>query len=165
MKILKAYDQWCLDTLEAILTWLNEWLSISQRTVEKILIAIYVCSPLTQPSRTRILSFALCALIGVLLWMQMILPEAVRATRNLMPGMRSVRLCAQAFGILVIVTPPYTPRLVIPAAMQIVAWVVFQYSTCITNTGHRGRKRALSLAKLKALFGTEWMPQPEMVPR
>lgn len=166
MKILIAYDKWCLSTLEAILTWFNEWLSVSQRVVEKALIILYVFAPIVNvPRPSAFISISFCGLIGVMLWIQALEPEAVREARAHAPGVGVLRVCMQVFAICVMSMPPHGIKVDIGVGLQMCSYVLFQYSVSIGNTGERGRHRALSMAKLKELFGTEWMPQPEMMPR
>ena len=42
VKGLVLYDHWCLTLVALIEMWLNDWLSLTQRRVEMVLIGIYV---------------------------------------------------------------------------------------------------------------------------
>jgi hypothetical protein len=50
-----------------------------------------------------------------------------------------------------------------PQALAQLLYAVFFYVTNITSNGKPGRRRKIVLAKLKKMFGLEWIPKPAPV--
>ena len=73
-----------------------------------------------------------------------------------------LQICLGFFAIVAVVPPPPSASNI--AVAQIV-YVVFIYMTDITSNGERGRRRKLSWAKIKELFGTVWIPKPLLTPQ
>ena len=170
MKLAVAYDQWCEGRVRALLLFLEEWLSISQKYAERGMIALYVTlvanpwssSTVSLPPR----AFLAC-MLGYFMWTIHRRPEAVREISRWIPRYKAayriiLQICLGFFAIVAVVPPPPSASNI--AVAQIV-YVVFIYMTDITSNGERGRRRKLSWAKIKELFGTVWIPKPLLTPQ
>jgi hypothetical protein len=171
MKSLIRYDAWCCESVQGLLKWLDEWLSISQKYAERSMIVLYVLLVLI-PSDWKwatILSRVICGpWVG---WMMWILHRRPAATRKFWEKSQSLALCRIVLQcglglvvVFILAAPPYTWSN-IPLALAQVVYVVFFYATDITSDGGHGKRRKLFLAELKKMFGTEWIPKPMVVPR
>jgi hypothetical protein len=171
MKWLIDYDAWFFHSVEGLLKWLDEWLSISQEYAERGMIALYVVLTLL-PSKwmlSFVLAKTICALsIGTLMWMLHKRSAAVRKYTQRSRFEAVNRIILQGvFGVMaatVLFVPPHQWTDV-PTAVAQVVYVVFFYATDITSDGERGRRRKAALAELKKMFGTEWIPKPLLEPR
>ena len=175
MRFLIAYDRWCLDRVEALLKSLEEWFSISQKRAEQGMIAIYTvlsvvgCFTLkTLPLSVRCESFVV--FLGLAWLMYVTMHRRSAWERRLLRYMKIGPVYRMFLQMIILYTmainlfaSPHYPSDLITAAAQLV-FLLFCLSTCICSDGKRGRKRKLALAKLKELFGSEWIPKPVSVP-
>lgn len=169
MELLVAYDRWCEGRVRALLLFLEELFSISQKHAERGMIAFYLVLVASPPYRTK-MSFPIqmcgACLVASLMWVQHRRPEALRERARLDP---TVYACARIiiqflFGSLFVFDLVSPDRAIAAAASQAV-YLIFYYMIDITSNGERGRRRKLAWAKIKELFGTEWMPKPAMAPQ
>ena len=171
---LVAYDEWFAGRVEALLKWLEEWLSISQKYAERGMIILYLALMELQPSvkGTIWLRAGIVILMFCVLWWLHRRPFANRGTTKRYPFAAVSRVLIQAFLLLVAAdffvfyffALPHSPSLIGTGAAQIV-YLVFIYMTDIASNGERGRRRRLAWEELKKLFGTEWIPKPLPVPQ
>jgi hypothetical protein len=170
MSLIVAYDNWCIDHLEALLRWLEEWLSISQKRTEQGMILLYIALTMAQ-TKTSIASAAVSAIgagaIGMVMWYLHRRPAAVRGIQKGWWPNALVRVLIQMLFALfitsILVRPPHHWGDWANAAAQL-DYLIYFYVTDINSGGQRGRKRKLAWAELKKLFGTEWMPKPASEP-
>ena len=159
-----AYDRWCDRVIAVALLWLEEWLSIKQKAVERFIMGLYTCILLSPSSwRVRISNIALAAFMLGLMWSFHRRPAAERGVARRIDMLALWRALLQLTTLVGSVIEacllPYNMTLVL-----LPLWIVFIYVTDISNHGHPGRRRKLALAELKKLFGTEWMPKPASMP-
>lgn len=172
MELLVAYDRWCEGRVRAFLLLLEEWLSISQKYAERGMIVLYV-TLLAGPSHPTELSFPVWLSVALLaapsMWFLHRRPDAMRECGKFL---RKIHACFRvglqffsgAIAIFELTTWAHTQR-DIPAAAAQVTYLVFYYMIDIASKGKPGRRRKLAWAKLKELFGTEWIPKPVVVPQ
>ncbi len=170
MKILAAGDAWFNDRVEALLKWLEEWFSISQKWAERGMMAVYVALILIPPSWSVSWISAKTAVAFLIvgpMWILHRKPEAARGLMLRYPLFSVVRTVLCMFvvflGISCLADTPYEFSKDAIGISQFV-YVVFFYMTDISSKGERGRKRKLALEELKKLFGVEWIPKPVNVP-
>ena len=147
MGLLIAYDRWCEDRVRALLVFLDEWLSISQKNAERGLIALYnMLVFLAEPrsvSGFAVRMFVMLA-IGTAMWQLHRRPEALRRREYLSPFHAALRVFLQAFlgGLAIIdLLPPHAASTI---AMAQVVYLIFFYMTNITSNGERGQRRKLA---------------------
>jgi hypothetical protein len=171
MKWLIDYDAWFFHSVEGLLKWLDEWLSISQKYAERGMIALYIVLTVIPPKWTLsvvLVKIAAAFCISPLMWLMHIRPAAIRrytqgsrfqaVNRLILQGVFGVMAAAVLFAL----PHQWTD---VPTAVAQVVYVVFFYATDITSEGERGRRRKAALAELKKMFGTEWIPKPLLEPR
>lgn len=167
---LIVYDMWCEGRVKALLTWLQEWFSISQKHIEEGMIVLYM--GLLMPSWKWKLPW-LCVNIFIALFVGSTMiwlhrkPETSRGTAKYYPELRVLRVMFQAICLLLcsvfLLAPPHRITDRYCAIAQIV-YLVFFYMTDINSNGKPGRRRKLALAELKKLFGAAWIPKPALEP-
>lgn len=170
IKALIDGDAWFADRVEALLKWLEEWLSISQKWAERATLALYVVLIIV-PEKLDL--YEIGAKVFLAFWLAFInwhlhrRPESMRNSTQRNPMYRAVRAVLGLFLIFLAAALYGMPRHLLvdftSGTAQLV-YLVFFYMTDITSNGERGRKRKLALAELKKLFGTEWIPKPVTVP-
>ena len=171
MKWLIDYDAWFFHSVEGLLKWLDEWLSISQKYAERGMIALYIVLTVIPPKWTLsvvLVKIAAAFCISPLMWLMHIRPAAIRrytqgsrfqaVNRLILQGVFGVMAAAVLFAL----PHQWTD---VPTAVAQVVYVVFFYATDITSDGERGRRWKAALAELKKMFGTEWIPKPLLEPR
>jgi len=165
------YDQWIFHLLEALLLWLEEWFSISQKRAEQGMILLYVLLYMPSPFWNFIVIPAkfLCAgSVGYFMWTLHRRPDFVRKSSREDQTMVVIRIVLQiSFGsiagfILYQVPHRWTD---LPQALAQLLYAAFFYVTNITSDGKPGRRRKMALAELKKMFGLEWIPKPIPVPQ
>lgn len=168
---ISHYDQWCFHRVEALMLWLEEWLSISQERAEQGMIALYIFLYLI-PSDWKLdillVKIACSFSMGGLMWGLHRRPAAVRKLwqrSRFYPGVRIVLqvifVCIAGFELLA--TPHRWTDLLLSFSQ--IVYLVFYYATDMTSDGERGRRRKLVLAELKKMCGTEWIPKFVPMPR
>jgi len=171
MKWLIDYDAWFFHSVEGLLKWLDEWLSISQKHAEQSMIALYLILTMIPPKWTLsvvLVKIAEAFCISPLMWLMHIRPAAIRRYTQGSRFQAVNRLILQGvFGVIAAVVFFMSPHQWTDAPMAVaqVVYVVFFYATDITSDGERGRRRKAALAELKKMFGTEWIPKPLLEPR
>ena len=170
LKVLIAYDLWCIGRVAALLRWLEEWLSISQKWAERGLIALYMLLIITTPASGQVLvaiKIFVALWVGTGIWTLHRRPAALRERWRRDKVLALARVFIQVFigsiTVVILFLPRYQPGNCFLGAAQIV-YLVFFYMTGIHFGGERGRRRKLAWAELKKLFGTEWMPRPLPAP-
>ena len=166
MRFLIAYDAWCIGRVEALLLWLEEWLSISQKQVERGLIVLYmllIMVPSSWALGIVIVRIFVAISVGMMMWWLHRQPAAYREMGKRNALMAVARVIIQAFlgflAAILFILPPHRLIDYATGAAQVV-YLVFYYMTDIHSGGERGRRRKLAWAELKKLFGTEWIPRP-----
>lgn len=171
---LIVYDMWCEGWVKALLLWLEEWFSISQKHVEEGMIVLYLALQMAAaPWTTRRLSLLglniamWIFVVGTMIWLHR-KPAARRGMPKYFPELRLLRVMLQViiFGMAGIsfVFPPHRASDIGIGIAQIL-YLVFFYMTDTNSNGKPGQRRNLALAELKKLFGTAWIPKPELEPQ
>jgi hypothetical protein len=167
MKFLATLDKWIEGSITTVLVWLEEWLSISQKYVERFLILLYLGLLLT-PWSPHLLAIGIelfaALIMGTIMWHLHRKPKAWRGLMRLRPGARQLRavfaiICVLYSAVEIVLPRQRTVDSVESGLLQII-YIVFIYCTDIANQGERGRKRKLAWDEIKKLFGTEWVPKP-----
>jgi hypothetical protein len=171
MKIMAAGDTWLEGRVEALLLWLEEWFSVSQKWAERGTMAVYIALILVprslEPAQIG-LKLGLALLVGSMMWFLHRKPEAVRRLARRDPMFGVVRAVIAAFMVFlsaeIALMPPHNTATAASGLAQVV-YLVFFYMTDITSGGECGRKRKLALEELKKMFGDlAWIPKPAQVP-
>lgn len=169
MRILYAYDQWCLAKLETFLVWLEEWFSIPQKTVERALIVIYLAIFVLPPSNHARSATFICAFcLGYMMWILHQRPQAVRFLTRRNKTSAILRLSFQfwcGFVVFRCLLSLFHRLDDITNAILVIDYLIFFYMIDLNSEGTPGRRRKLALAELKKLFGTEWIPEPAPIPQ
>jgi hypothetical protein len=167
MNPIERYDGWVRGKVKSCLDWLYEWLSISQKAVERSLIFIYALA-----SAILIMSAARHE-INIPIWMQSLIsllmifflwdwhtdPSTVRSIKHTHSYHAIFRVLWQ-FMALTSLFPPYKGKLIdIGFPLADIAFTLFLYVVASNCGGERGRKRKMAWAKLKELFS--WLPEPQ----
>lgn len=167
---LIVYDMWCEGRVRALLVWLEEWFSISQKQVEEGMIALYLVLYMAS-WQWKLPYLAAEIAVNIFVGLTMVWlhrkPAATRGGVRRYPELGALRILIQVIvllfaGILLFI-PPFRVTDIFLAVAQIV-YLVFFYMTDISSQGQSGRRRKLALAELKKLFGTAWIPKPALVP-
>jgi hypothetical protein len=163
-----AYDDWVFRRVEAMLLWLEEWCSISQKAAERAMIVGYVFLFLSMASVQHALMVALvqypfALIITYFMWSIHRTPAAARWGPHAPDGLKRLRVLMQVFLLsLGALSIALQPRHISSYAdfLRQADYVLFYYSCQIGSNGERGRRRKLALAELKKMFGTAWIPKP-----
>jgi hypothetical protein len=154
MPILIAYDAWFEGRIEALLRWLDNWLSISQKWAERGMIAIYVVLYLcdeTEALALIALRLSIAFFLAMIMWHLHRSPAAMRGRRKRVPFYPLIRVGFQLLmcgsGALASQTAKSQRETISLMAMQIV-YIVFFYATDIAFDGESGRKRKLAWEKI-----------------
>lgn len=171
MKILRTYDQWCYECTELLLIWLKEWFSLSQKTVERSMIVLYVffadaINIIIFPAHWYIyLTYGIC--IVPLMWILHLRPEAMRKGLKThyfsVTGRIVIQFIFVLLSMMFLTIKPYKITIVFPILANII-YIVFYYMVDISSGGNPGRRCKLAWAELKKLFGTEWIPKTVPIP-
>ena len=151
---------------QCVLVWLVEWLSVSQRKLERVVIFSYL---ITEPVYLRMkpASSMWFVVLVEIIWGALLFgwhrhTDKERWQRLLAADGSGLRVFYLACWLLLLAS-------LYPARHE--AWVFVEafasglrlaalYFTSLPESGQPGRRRRLALDKVKAMFGTSWMPQP-----
>ena len=168
-----AYDGWLRGRTTALLDWLYEWLSISQKVVERTLIGVYIVGSLVLVVASAMLVHSyLIPPILTILELQMVAmliryhrqPSTVRTALHRLYGAHLVRLFWQILALLALVNAvshhPTVGNVVYDFSVVVLntTYMTFLYVVASNCDGERGRRRKLAWSKLKELFS--WLPDP-----
>ena len=163
MHWILRYDRWFESWVRAVLSWLEEWFGLAQKTVERALIVIYLVLAFYPVSRNHI-GDVICTMTFVTLVMvtQHRRPAAIRGLHHFARILRVVVIVPILLLMALILTLPMVKARNSPGmGLAQLVYLVFFYMTDISNHNERGRRRGLALAKLKELFGdVSWLPKP-----
>ena len=165
MNTLVKYDKWCLSVVRATLLWVEEWLSISQRRIERVMIVTYLALALVDAGRGKTLYIVgpVLAYIGCLMWFMHRTPDAIRMVRE-RPNLAVARCFLQLWLMSVIAISFLISKSMIPHnplhLVQQTDYALFFYVVSISTKGDPGRRRKLALSKIIEMFGTGWIPKP-----
>jgi hypothetical protein len=169
MNLLIAYDTWIRAKTTAILDWLYEWLFISQKVVERILIGTYVSGNLLELAGIIKHEFAMplwlevvvtCYLTG---WLWGLHKKPCAARKALFHTDRIAVPLRTWWTIPVLIdsVTAFSGKIFdIGNCMEVVAFASIMYVFSVNSDGERGRKAKIAWNKVIELFGTQWMPQP-----
>lgn len=158
------------------LLWLTEWLSIAQKRVEQYIIGQYTFAMVTGSMLLmRKLPGILCMIL-ILLWMGPVswmvsmhrTPDSVRMRqlfdiRYLVMRLVALVLYVGLAQMEITVRPVHLGEVFY--AVGYVSNILMIYITTLPSSGNPGEKRKLALSKVKELFGTDWVVNPEPMPQ
>lgn len=167
---MKAFDAWLIRATEAVLDWLEEWLSVSQKSIEKVLILSAMCAYLRSIiddlfAVRAMPPFWLEVLFGVMMAIVLLVchqasqsDRRLRVKRDLWA--RMLWLWGSAcFG---------APACYLAPSPETIANLLYSSSVCaffyviVANVeGERGYRRRAALRRLREMFGPLWTPQPQ----
>ncbi len=165
---VERVDRYLIDTLESFYTWTNEWFNVDHRRAEVFMRYYFLASSVIVPGPIWLRIF-LCV-TGIWVWCGMremsAVPDRVRVTRRYYGEILRCYILFMCLSIAftLIYFPPHRWE-DWASATRLIDYAVFTYSICIGDSGERGKRRAESLSKIKALFGTEWIVAPMQVPQ
>lgn len=168
MNLLLRVDNWWIARMEAVLRWLNEWLSISWQQVAWALLIVAAVSnwiPDWHGHRWALLMLDLLWPAAIALTIR--LPARSRVAGLRLPlfiGMRCGFVAGTAIGAAELhwLLPLWSGNWLLLLA-DVFGALLLIVLAC-GDTGERGRKRKAALAKLKEWFGTGWIVAPEPRP-
>lgn len=166
MSILIAYDSWALAKVKVVLDWLYEWLSISQKVVERVCIVGYATGNgleivgIVKHEVHLPLGFEIfmACMITAWMWHFHCIPSSDRTFFNTSGGMVA-RMLWHVFVLLSCISFCESKTIFSTGhIMEDASYVSMLYLFAVNSDGERGRKRKLALSKLKELFS--WLPEP-----
>ena len=168
MQVLLAYDRWCFARIQRLLVWLEEWFSLSQKTVEQAIIIFYLFLVILSCFRLNLIfNCFIGLLLAATMWFLHLRPIETRYASQKSIASAMLRLALQFWAIildfLILSKPPHDWQ-DIPNALAQILYIVFFYMIDICSWGQKGRRRKLALAELKKMFGATWIPKPVPVP-
>jgi len=126
---------------------------------------LYIPSPVWN-SVIVTLKFVCVGSVGYFMWILHRRPDFVRECSRIDQLQAVFRIVLQiVFGFiagLILFQMPHQWT-DFPQALAQLLYAVFFYVTNITSNGKPGRRRKIVLAKLKKMFGLEWIPKPAPV--
>lgn len=144
----------------------EEWLSLSQGRIERGLMMAFLAGYVTVGWHSWWLLLFPFTAWGC--WIQHRMPAARRAARIASSHSIFWRLASIANLLFFLLIDGLAVALqgfqwwIVPVLIVIVSYPCFEYVTALpSRKDGLGKKRKLALAKLKAMFGTGWMPVPE----
>jgi hypothetical protein len=156
MEWIVRYDAWCEARVTALVKWLEEWFSISQKQTERGLMILYVFLIFYILNILVVwkgLYLLFCFVVGSVLfamWIMQSRPMELRGGDR--PYKAVSRVSVQIlFGMLIciiLLKLSHGWHSWKYAAGQVV-YLIFFYMIGINSNGERGRRRKLALAKLK----------------
>lgn len=164
MKFLRRFDDWVLDNTQIVLGWVDDWLALSQRRVERILVVLYIVtrvafeiacfSDISHAPLWIEVSISILMVWAVLARFR--LPQAVRVAYRVteMPW-RMVWWALIVMGCIQIFSDKL-PGVLLTVNECIFAAILYVTVSCVG--GERGRKAKMAWSKLKELFS--WLPEP-----
>jgi hypothetical protein len=170
-----AIDNTLLSICEQSVKFIEEWLSISQKWLERIVIAIFVIAGLIQLYLVSIQNnpynkpWMVAFYIIMFLYAMMQEHRLPEATRKLT---RITGFIVRMFWIGVMIATGLSPFFVsigndkvavlysVADTFAMGARGAMIYITVANIDGHRGKAAQMAWNKIKELFGTSWIPQP-----
>lgn len=181
LSVIYAVDIFLLKSMMLLLRWGTEWLSLKRRWMERSMIVGYgvsfsvniACDFHYGRHRGRFDPFliAICVCLYLVvcatMWTQQKRPDSYRINRlfsieGILNRIWSVGLML-AFVPLELLPPVRWFDMLAPLGFAFYA--AFQYALSLPEDGERGKKRKLTLAKLKEMFGTSWITAPVPQPQ
>ena len=166
MEIMRRYDDWCITKVKIATEFLNDWLGISQKIMERVVI---VCNVI---ARSCLLSSSVLNRWEFPVWFEALmvfvffnyiyrLHRTPCAARSKFLPMRTSRMWWQSLTYLSILPSPANDWLVnVGLIGGYGAVTLIEYLVCVDIDGERGRKAKMAWNKVIELFGTRWIPQP-----
>jgi hypothetical protein len=170
MKVVRAYDDVIFKVVETILRWCHDWLSLEQRRIERSVIFLWLYVAISADIIGR---FWIGLLIEPFIAFSMLTiaprSDSERMRRRKDSGWLMIRLAIQFLFVFYITFDLLSPTKISMIEMlrhvNAFLYAFLMYSIAIGIDGERGSKRKLALAKLKELFGAEWIPRPLPTPQ
>lgn len=160
----RAMDEFLIRKTRSVLICIEEWLSISQRTVERWLIVIFLATFIklsmfdfmhTHSIVIDVIMFVWCALVLINLHNY---SEDQRAATGKIQRIwffyASLLATLHMFHLL--------NNENVAQAVNLYAAEAFFYVIASNVKGERGRRRRMAMAKLRELFGPLWTPEPDL---
>jgi hypothetical protein len=167
---LVAYDAWCEGRVRALLTWLEEWFSISQKRAEEGMIALYLALSIVTAKWTFLwigVDICLWIFVGsIMVWLHR-RPAMARGGGRRYADLAALRVVFQAtmfFTAGVEILAPLPSMSGICNGVAQIVYIAFFYMTDINSSGKPGQRRKLALAELKKLLNVAWIPKPALEP-
>ena len=158
-------DVWLLLRARAVIEFCHEWLSLPQRRLERGLLAVMLPALVCCSWGSWWIYAAPLAAWSAILEHRK--PDARRAAEIAHVGSIAARLITMAYAapwlvLLAFLMVAGFAWWMVPGLAVLVFWPLFVYIAALpASRGPGGRKRKLALAKLKAWFGTAWLPVPQ----
>jgi hypothetical protein len=156
MGIIERFDTWTIEHLESFLDWLNEWLSISQKTVERVLTLIYFIREGLFFAKHHNVTLLIMGMFIVLIMVGRTILMDKRTRLKLRYSEWKWRFLILSMNLLSVAIPPYGFNLI--TEIMGLSFAVFNYVFVCSVDGEKGRRRKMALSKLKELFS--WLPDP-----
>jgi len=172
--VMVVYDMFCVLVLVWCVNWIEEWFSVRQKQIERILIVCFACGgllPLVFRLRgVDLINGGFVLLIVCFMWQLQRMQEGGRG-RVWLTSLRCglLRLCLQLLcGVIFVCLLGARGSLFWITALLLfrqVAICLFFYLICFGSAGKLGKRRKLAWEEIKKIFGTDWIPKPLTVPR
>jgi hypothetical protein len=160
--VFRTVDEWILRGTEKVLEFFSDWLSLSQRTIERALIFGNVAGIIA----VQFLKPQTFATIMVLLFVTAPMWARHRAPQALRSAMRATEITRRLAWVTITMCLSAPTAIVFRDAISwlmlgaYAAVVCFNYVFVCNVDGERGRKRRLALDEVKKMFGVGWIPEP-----
>jgi cellulose synthase/poly-beta-1,6-N-acetylglucosamine synthase-like glycosyltransferase len=167
--MLKTIDTAIIETIENMLRLANDWLSITQRMIERavirvcllLILSVWLCSiPITWK-----VVYTLGALLVVAeMFREHRLPRSSRAVKRRTQRFYRFYLLVITFIVvpLLMLLPPYSWLDCAAFGLNLLE-ALFYFVLVAVVDGEPGRARKLSIQELTRIFGVEWVPQPARI--
>jgi hypothetical protein len=164
MTLIRRYDAYVLEKVKAFVVLCEEWISVSQSQLEIGCMVSYIVGSGTIDISNR--AWLSLAFDGFVLWCMWDMHSKTSAERQechaaLVPVRIFCRVGSQCFvalSIMLLGLKICTASVALLVEAASVA--LFLALISISSDGENGKRRRIALAKLKELFGVEWMPEP-----
>jgi hypothetical protein len=160
--MLNSVDEWLLGATEKVLEFCADWLSLSQRHIERALIicnaAAVMAVQVIDPHTT--LTIITLVVITAPMLLRHRAPQAVRTALRVSEKRSRLVWIALTMLVNVPMALSFRDALTLWQAVLYATFTWFHYVIACSSDGQRGKKRRLALDQVKRLFGTGWIPQP-----
>lgn len=170
--MIKKLDEFIIEQVGNLVQLMQDWLFLSQKWIERGVLALFVLICLASVVMLVMAGHPIGLEIGIdiFIFIGMLLeyhqPKTERALRRV--GYPLLRIIWIASGLLIFGTNLYPTQATnymhiyyCLGTLWALTRILMAYITILDIDGERGKAAKLSWEKLKELFGTSWVPQPQ----
>lgn len=158
-----AIDNFLIRITKSVLDFLNDWLSISQKQVEKFLIGVFavLLVPIVVTGASKIMMIFFGIMLPIILIGMFTRHSLTASLRN---KWRIENYGYRVFNTLLVIV--FGADFAVTSFHNFIwfaafmALIIFDYTIVCVIDGERGRKRKMTLNEITKMFGTEWIEKP-----